>query len=251
MITTVIIDDDPKNIKLLKGLIEEYCPELYVIGDADNAKTGEELIRNVNPQLVFLDIEMPYGNGFDLLRSLMPVNFEVIFVTAFDTYMLQAFKFAALGYLLKPVSIEELKNTVATVRKRIQSPAVNDQLSLLMENLKKESLGIQKIAIPANDGYVFVPMSDIIRLEAKGSYTEIHFAREKNKLLVSKSLKDYESILPEDLFFRVHNSHIININYIRKYNKGRGGYIELENGFTIEVAVRRKDEFLKKIGLSG
>ncbi len=249
MIRAVIIDDDPKNIKILKGLIDEFCRELIVIGDADNAKTGAELITRVRPQLVFLDIEMPYGNGFDMLQELMPVNFEVIFVTAFDTYMLQAFKYSALGYLLKPVSIEELKNSVAKAQKRIANPAVNEQLSLLMENLKKGNQGMQKIAIPSDDGFVFVPVADIVRCEAKGSYTEIHFAGGRNKTLVAKSLKEYEAILPEDVFFRIHNSHIININFIKKYNKGRGGYIEMENGFAIEVAVRRKDEFLRKIGV--
>jgi two-component system, LytTR family, response regulator len=249
MIRTVIIDDDPKNIKILKGLIEEFCPELSMVGDADNAKSGAELIRSVKPQLVFLDIEMPYGNGFDMLKSMMPIDFEVIFVTAFDTYMLQAFRYAALDYLLKPVNIEELKNAVATARKRIDTPTVNEQLSLLMENMKRGNQGMEKIAIPSQDGYLFVPLTDIVRCEAKGSYTEIYLSGNKGKLVVSKLLREYEAVLPPDLFFRVHNSHIININYIKKYNRGRGGFIELDNGFTIEVAVRRKEEFLKRFGL--
>lgn len=248
-IKTAIIDDDPKNIKVLKGMIEEFCPELIVVGEADNARTGAQLIRDVNPRLVFLDIEMPYGNGFDMLHELLPLKFEVVFVTAFDTYMMQAFKYSALDYLLKPVSIEELQAAVGRARKRLESPPPNEQLTLLLENLKNAGQGFQKIAIPSNEGYAFVPLADIIRCEAKGSYTEIHIVGEKNKILVSKSLKEYEAILPEDVFFRVHNSHIININFIKKYHKGRGGYIELENGFTVEVAVRRKDEFLKKIGV--
>jgi two-component system LytT family response regulator len=249
MIKTVIIDDDSRNIKVLRTMLEEFCPELNITGEADNAKSGAELIRQVNPQLVFLDIEMPYGNGFDMLSSLMPVKFEVIFVTAFDTYMLQAFRYSALDYLLKPVRIEELKNAVAKAIKRIASLPGTDQLALLLENMKTVNHGFQKLAIPTNDGYSFVPLSEIIRCEAKGSYTEIHINGHKNKLLVSKSLKEYEEILPPEQFFRVHNSHIININYIKKYNKGRGGYIELENGFTVEVAVRRKEEFLRKLKL--
>jgi two-component system LytT family response regulator len=246
VITAVLIDDEPKNIKVLKNMLSEFCPQVQLTGEAGNADTGKKMILEKKPQLVFLDIEMPYGNGFDLLNELMPIDFEVIFVTAFDKYLLQAFKYSALDFLLKPVNIEELKNAVKNAEIRARKNLINQQLSVLLDNFKKES-NLKKIAIPTADGFDFISVSDIIRCEAMGSYTRIHF-NNSQKVLVSKPLKDYETLLPEDLFFRIHNSHLINLNYIKKYNRGRGGVVELEDGSVIEVAVRRKEEFFKRFG---
>lgn len=218
-----------------------------MIGDANNTNEGKELIQQTKPELVFLDIEMPYGNGFDLLNKLMPVDFEVIFVTAFDKYMLQALKYSALDFLLKPVNIEELKNAVKNAEIRIRKNSVNQQLSILLDNFKKQESGLKKIAIPTADGFDFILIEDIIRCEAQGAYTKIHITNSK-KILVSRPLKDYENLLPEDIFFRIHNSHLINLNFIKKYNRGRGGMVELDDGSVLEVASRRKDEFLKRFG---
>jgi two-component system LytT family response regulator len=218
-----------------------------LIGDANNTNEGKELIQQTKPELVFLDIEMPYGNGFDLLNKLMPVDFEVIFVTAFDKYMLQALKYSALDFLLKPVNIEELKNAVKNAEIRIRKNSVNQQLSILLDNFKKQESGLKKIAIPTADGFDFILIEDIIRCEAQGAYTKIHITNSK-KILVSRPLKDYENLLPEDIFFRIHNSHLINLNFIKKYNRGRGGMVELDDGSVLEVASRRKDEFLKRFG---
>ncbi|HEV8284509.1 MAG TPA: response regulator, partial [Chitinophagaceae bacterium] len=145
-----------------------------MIGDANNTNEGKELIQQTKPELVFLDIEMPYGNGFDLLNKLMPVDFEVIFVTAFDKYMLQALKYSALDFLLKPVNIEELKNAVKNAEIRIRKNSVNQQLSILLDNFKKQESGLKKIAIPTADGFDFILIEDIIRCEAQGAYTKIH-----------------------------------------------------------------------------
>lgn len=227
-------------------MLSEFCPQVQLAGEAGNADTGKKMILDKKPQLVFLDIEMPYGNGFDLLNDLMPIDFEVIFVTAFDKYLLQALKYSALDFLLKPVNIEELKNAVKNAEIRIHKNLINQQLSILLENFRKES-SLKKIAIPTAEGFDFISVSDIVRCEAMGSYTRIHF-NNSQKVLVSKPLKDYESLLPEDIFFRIHNSHLINLNYIKKYNRGRGGVVELEDGSVIEVAVRRKEEFLKRFG---
>ena len=246
MINTVLIDDEPKNIKVLKNMLSEFCPQIQLTGEAGNADTGKKIILEEKPQLVFLDIEMPYGNGFDLLNDLMPIDFEVIFVTAFDKYLLQALKYSALDFLLKPVNIEELKNAVKNAEIRVHKNLINQQLNILLENFKKES-NLKKIAIPTVDGFDFISVSDIVRCEAMGSYTRVHFSNSQ-KVLVSKPLKDYESLLPEDLFFRIHNSHLINLNYIKKYSRGRGGVVELEDGSVIEVAVRRKEEFLRRFG---
>jgi len=228
-------------------MLNEFCPQVSLVGEADNAKTGKNLIREKKPQLVFLDIEMPFGNGFDLLNDLMPIDFEVIFVTAFDKYMLQALKYSALDFLLKPVNIDELKMAVKNAEVRIHKNFINQQLTVLLDNFKKQESGLKKIAIPTANGFDFISISNIVRCEAQGAYTKVHLNNSR-KVLVSKSLKDYENLLPDDLFFRIHNSHLINLNYVKKYNRGRGGFIELEDGSIIEVATRRKDEFLKRFG---
>jgi two-component system LytT family response regulator len=190
---------------------------------------------------------MPFGNGFDLLNALMPIDFEVIFVTAFDKYMLQALKYSALDYLLKPVNIEELKAAVQNAEQRIKKNSINQQLSILLENFKKQDSALKKIAVPTANGFDFILIEDIVRCEAQGAYTRIYL-RDSKKLLVSKPLKDYENLLPGNIFLRVHNSHLVNLNFIKKYNRGRGGYIEMDDGTTLEVATRRKDEFLNRFG---
>ena len=247
MINTILIDDEPKNIKVLKGMLQEFCPQVRLTGEADNSRSGKKLILEKKPELVFLDIEMPYGNGFDLLNELMPIDFEVVFVTAFDKYMLQALKYSALDFLLKPVNIEELKNAVKNAEVRIRKNSINQQLQVLLENFKKPDPGLKKIAVPSADGFDFILISDIIRCEAQGAYTKIYINNSR-QVLVSRPLKDYEALLPENLFFRIHSSHLINLNYVKKYNRGRGGLVELDDGSVIEVAARRKDDFLKRFG---
>ena len=247
MINAVIIDDEPKNIKVMTNMLKEFCPQIRLVGDAHNSNDGKELILQKKPELVFLDIEMPYGNGFDLLDSLMPVDFEVVFVTAFDKYILQALKYSALDFLLKPLNIDELKNAVQNAELRIRKNSINQQLGILLDNFKKREAGLKKIALPTLEGLDFILIEDIIRCEAQGAYTKIHISNSK-KILVSKPLKDFENLLPEDIFFRIHNSHLINLNYIKKYNRGRGGLVELEDGSVLEVAARRKDEFLNRFG---
>lgn len=247
MINALIVDDEPKNIRILNGLLEESCPEVKILGEAISAETAIPLIHEKNPDLVFLDIEMPYGNAFDLLDRIMPVNFEIIFITAFDDYTLKAFKYSALDYLLKPVSIDELQTAVRKAKERIRFKNINQQLQNLLFNINKPNASLQKIALPCNDGLVFVLLSDIIRFEAKGGYTHVHMT-DGQKYISSRIIKEYEEILPEDIFFRIHNSHIINLNYVKKYHKGRGGVIEMSDSAVIEVATRRKDEFLARFG---
>jgi two-component system, LytTR family, response regulator len=247
MINALIIDDEPKNIRILHGLLTESCPEVKVTGEAVSAETAIPLINEKQPDLVFLDIEMPYGNAFDLLDKIMPVNFEIIFITAFDDYTLKAFRYSALDYLLKPVSIDELKMAIQKAKERIRFKNINDQLQNLLFNINKPNPSLQKIALPCKDGLVFVILSDIIRFEAKSGYTNIHVVDNK-KYLSSRTIKEYEEILPDDIFFRIHNSHIINLNWVKKYHKGRGGLIEMSDDALIELATRRKDEFLSRFG---
>jgi two-component system, LytTR family, response regulator len=243
----LIIDDEPKNVRILKKLLEDYCPQVVVTGEAGDARVAYTTIRELKPELVFLDIEMPYGNAFDLLDKLMPVDFEIIFITAFDDYTLKAFKYSALDYLLKPVDIDELKAAVKKTAEKIAGKNINLQLGNLLSNLKNNQATLQKIALPSADGIIFINVEEIIRCEANGNYTII-YADSKEKITASKTIKDYEELLPPSIFCRIHNSHIINLNRIKKYHRGRGGFVVMDDGTSIEVASRRRDEFLAKFG---
>ena len=244
MIKTVIIDDEENNIGTLQSLLTQFCPEIEIIGTAGNAKQAFTVINELQPQLVFLDIEMPMGNGFDLLEKLMPVNFEVIFVTAFDQYAITAFKYAAMDYLLKPVSIDELKRAVNRSVIRIAEKNVNNRIESLIANFRSEAQGLKKIGLPTAEGLVFEEIENIMHLQAESNYTLVYI-RNKKKMTITKSLKEFEDLLPANIFCRLHHSHIVNLNYITKYYKGRGGYVELTDGTTVEVSTRKKDDFLE------
>jgi two-component system, LytTR family, response regulator len=243
----LLVDDEPKNVRILKTLLQNYCPQVNIIGEAGDAEAAFAAIKTLQPELVFLDIEMPHGNAFDLLNKLMPVNFEVIFITAFDNYSLKAFKYSALDYLLKPVDIEELKAAVNKAMGKIHSHQLNHQIEYLISNFRGGQSLLQKIALPTADGIAFLNVDDIIRCEANGNYTYFYLGN-KDKVVASKNIKEYEDILPANIFCRIHNSHIINLNRVKKYHKGRGGYIIMEDGSNLEVASRRRDEFLAKFG---
>ncbi len=248
MLKVLTVDDEPKNLRIIKELLKEYCPQVEHVGEADNIDTAYDRIKELQPGLVLLDIEMPHGNAFDLLDKIMPVNFEIVFVTAFDSYSLKAFKYSALDYLLKPVDIAELKAVVARAEVKAGQKNINEQLRYLMQNIKQPTGGLQKIAVPTfKDQLDFVDFQSILYCEASGAYTYI-FTVDGQKLISSKSLKEYEDILPEDSFFRLHHSYLINLNKVKKYHKGRGGEVEMENGTFLEVATRRKDDFMKRIG---
>jgi len=248
MIKAVIIDDEPKSVKILSTMLQGYCPNVSVAGTTHEIHDAAALIRQVKPQLVFLDIEMPHTNGFDILDKFRPLAFEVIFVTAFNEYTLKAFRYNVLDYLLKPVSIEELQEAVQKAVRNIRLKNFNSQLDDLLQSVKKPVLPLQKIALTDKNGAVFISVSDIVRCEASGGYTAF-VIKNKKKIISSKNIKEYEELLPGDTFFRVHNSHLVNLNYIRLYHRGRGGYLEMEDGAVIEVAVRRKEDLLLRIGL--
>lgn len=245
MIKAVIVDDEENNIGALQSLLTQFCPEIDITGTAGNARQAFTVISELQPQLVFLDIEMPMGNGFDLLEKLMPVNFEVIFVTAFDQYAITAFKYSALDYLLKPVSIDDLKRAVSRSVLRIAEKNVNNRIETLIANFRNEAQGLKKIGLPTAEGLIFEEIENIIHLQAESNYTLV-FIRNKKKMTITKSLKEFEDMLPASIFCRLHHSHIVNLNYITKYYKGRGGYVELSDGTTVEVSTRKKDDFLEK-----
>ena len=245
-IKAIIIDDETHNVEALHKTLQLYCPNVQVLGTAGDINAGEELINATQPQIVFLDIEMPFGNGFDLLNKLMPIQFNVIFTTAFNQYAVQAFKFSAVDYLLKPIDPAELISAVQKVVDKIESTTIDKRVETLLNNMKTEAVGRKKIAFFSQETMVFEEIDNIMHLLSEGNYTNIYF-KDKKKELVSKKIGELEEILPKNIFCRVHNSHIVNINYIKKYHKGRGGYIEMDDNTTIEISQRKKEEFLRLV----
>jgi len=244
-IQSLIIDDEPGNVITLQELLREYCPDVNVLGSAENPIQAQEMILLSKPDLVFLDIEMPYGNAFDLLDKLKPIRFEIIFITAFNEYAIKAFKYAAVDYILKPVNIQELKDAVQKVINKTSRIHTESQMNVLLGNLKAENTGTQKIALPNINGIYFEVTANITYLKAEGNYTLVN-VQGKRPELITKPLRYFEELLSDKNFCRIHNSYIININFVKHYHKGRGGYVEMQDGQQIDVSVRKKEEFLRK-----
>lgn len=243
MITAIIVDDVQKNVSMLVSLLNQYCKDVSLIGTANSATEGKALIENLRPQLVFLDIEMPYGSGFDLLQSLQGVSIEVVFITAFDQYALNAFRYAAVDYLLKPINIEELEEAVRKAEQRIKEKKTTLNYELLLRNLEEKDLQKQTIAFSDKGQQCLVRLADIMYIIADGSYTHVHTV---NRTIIStRNLKDLEGMLPASVFCRIHHGHIVNNMFILKIQKGRGGMVLMKDGKTLEIAIRRKEDFLK------
>jgi two-component system LytT family response regulator len=247
MIRAVIIDDEPMNVASLQTLLTEYCPEVTIAGVANNSNSGYTLIQNTQPDLAFLDIEMPYGNAFNLLNELSPVSFDIIFVTAFDNYAINAIKYSALDYLLKPVNIKELQIAVKKASDSMNAKSINQRVDNFLKNISTPHPAQKKMALPTMEGLIFLNIDDFVRLESDSNYTFIYLKTGK-KVVVAKTLKEFEDMLPSENFSRIHHSHIVHHNYIKQYHRGRGGYIEMEDGTSIEVSVRKKNSFLSKFG---
>lgn len=239
MTKALIVDDEPKNVKMLSAFIEDCCLSIQLLPSAGNVNDAFDAIKSFGPDLVFLDIEMPYGNGFDLLEKLSPLTFEVIFVTAFHQYAIQAFKYNSIDYLLKPIIEADLKKAVERAEERIRSKSFNAALHKFVFNNHSSN----KIGLPTAEGYIFICANEIVRCKADGSYTEVHL-QNKSKHIISKNLKELEAMLDSPFFCRVHHSHMVNINFVKKYYRGKGGYLELEDGTSIEVSARKKNYFL-------
>ena len=246
MLDAILIDDELNGRIALKQKLQDYCPTVRVVAEAENGREGIEMIHKHHPQLVFLDIEMPEMDGFAMLSNIVEKKFHLVFTTAYDQYAIKAIKYAAFDYLLKPIDIDEL---VATIQ-RLAGEPVPDVTGKKLETLEQNLLTrpfLNKIAVPTTEGLLFFDISHILHLEAQSNYTMLYFD-DHSKLLASRTLKDFEDILPTDTFFRIHNSHMINLNFIKKYIRGDGGQVEMTNGDSILVSRRKKDEFLKIIG---
>jgi two-component system, LytTR family, response regulator len=235
----LIIDDEKHARENLLGLLEKHCPIVDVIGLGTGVSEGLNLIETFKPELVFLDVEMQDGTGFDLLRSLKNISFKVIFVTAHNHFALQAIKWSALDFLQKPVDIDELKVAVDRYKK---TSLQADQIDLLLQEKPKR----EKIALPTSDGLIFLKVKEIVRLEADGCYTHFH-TNNKQSVIVSRTMKEYIEMLDDKVFFRVHKSHYINLDYLQKYNNRDGGTAILENGDHIPISRNAKDDFVKRI----
>jgi two-component system, LytTR family, response regulator len=247
-INCIILDDEAMNVQLLTRMLQQHCPQVNILATETNARKGMVLISELQPQLLFLDVEMPHMNGFETLKQLEPVNFEVIFVTAYGKYAIEAFEHHAAGYVTKPVNTEKLVAAVQAATGRIEQKTINKNLFSLLEHSRLPiAIGTapDKIPLSTTNGLVFVKIADILYCESSGNYTHFYLCGDK-KIVVSRQLGEYEKLLPENNFTRIHDKYIINLNYIREYIKGSGGEVVLENGKTIPVATRRKEDFLAR-----
>lgn len=241
MINVVLIDDESDAIDNLELLIKEFCPELQIVGKANNVLQGIKEINTKKPDLIFLDIDMPHGTGFDLLESMPERNFDVIFATAFNNYAIKAFRANAIDYILKPVDVDEL---LSAVEKVLINKKIKSNNDARIENLlqSRNNPKISKIAVTTAEAIIYLNTDEIIRVEADGSYATV-FMVNKEKYLISKNVKDFEEMIDSEDFFRAHNSHLINLNHVKKVVKLDGGYIEMADHSQIPVSRRRKDDF--------
>ena len=246
MISCIIVDDEQKSRESLKILIEDFCEGVEVKALCQNVAEAMEGIEQFKPSVVFLDIQLQRETGFDLLTKVKTVDFDVVFTTAYSEYAIKAFKFAAIDYLLKPIDIQELKNAIEKVAKKAGSN-ISDRLEQLLGNLRSKSTDNYKLALPTADGLVFVKVNDILYCEASSNYTEIFLVNDK-KYLVSRTLKEYEDMLTDQNFFRIHHSYLINLDCIKKYVRGEGGYVIMSNDKSLDVSKRKKEGFLSRIG---
>lgn len=244
-INCILVDDEPLNLDGLEKMINRYCPELTITGKAGNAQEALEMIRNNPPKIVFLDIQMPRENAFDLLDQLMPVNFEIIFVTAFDNYAMRAFKYSALDYLLKPVDMDELRTAVNKAKARLLDKDMNARLAIFLDQIKEKNSS-SRIALRTREGLLFFPIKDILYCTAERAYTRFTFLNGSQQL-VTGNLKEFEELLPANQFCRVHDSYLINLDHVKKYHYGKGGYVEMADGQAIDVSSRKRSAFLNKL----
>jgi two-component system LytT family response regulator len=238
----ILIDDELNSLQNLHNKLEKYCPAVKVVSALQKPEEAVPFIRQQKPDVLFLDIEMPKMNGFRLVEALGDFEGEIIFITAYNHFAIDAMRISAFDYLVKPVSIADLQNAVARLQQQ-KSKHTKERLNVLKQSIQENKSQENKIAVPTNEGLEFIIIKNIIRIESSTNYSRLYFIN-KQPLLVTRLLKDFEDILTPYRFFRVHNSHLINLNYISKYIRGEGGQVVMENGDVVDVSRRKKDEFL-------
>lgn len=245
MIKAIIVDDEPNCCKTLSILLNRYCPEVEISGAYHNGMEALQAINTLPPDLIFLDVEMPRMNGFEMLEKLPSINFHLIFTTSYDQYALKAFRFSAIDYLLKPIDRNELQKAVQKIDRRSALPE-HEQLQILLQKVLHPTAVINKIALPTMEGLQMVFIDTIIYCESDDNYSVLIF-KDNKKIVVSRTLKEVEEMLEEHSFMRVHRSYLVNINEIEKYVKGEGGYLVMSDGSNIDVSRSKKDSLLKKL----
>lgn len=243
MLKAVIIDDEEAARNILFSYVEKYCEGVEVVAFAESVQTGLKAIKNHQPDIVFLDVEMPFGNAFDLLEQIDKVDFETVFVTAYSEYAIRALNLSAAYYLLKPIDIDDLVQAVDKIKANQQSSS-STTTQILIDNIKTANKQLHKIILHTMEGFEVVQVKDIIRCEASDNFTTFYISESKS-LLICRTLKHYEELLQDFGFVRVHRSHLINIDYVSKYTKGKGGYVTLSDGSTVDVSPARKEAFLR------
>jgi len=242
----ILVDDEPDGIRTLKKLLELNCPDVEIVGTCSNAMTAKLMLEELRPDLVFLDVRMPGKSGLEMLTELPERNFEVIFVTAHNEYMLQALQFSAVDYLMKPVDEDRLVEAVDRVSRRLKQEKNPEQTEALIHNINKFNKPLEmRLCLPTQRGFTIVKLEEVMYCEAKRSYTVFHFTNNKS-LLISKPLFDYDRLL-SNIFLRVHKSFLINLLHVKEYVRGEGGVIVMSNGAEIEVSRRKKEQFLMKV----
>jgi two-component system, LytTR family, response regulator len=243
----LIIEDEQKSREMLADILKNKFPNITILGLAKNVAEGVELIKTLKPNLLFLDISMPDGTGFDVLEKVQGEKFDIIFTTATDKHALKAIKYSACDYLLKPIDIDDLKIAIDKIIEKKSSSMPNmDNLQFLIQNLKRVDDNYNKITLPTGNAYEIIPIKDIIRCEADGSYTNFYIVGGK-KLMVSASLKHYEDLLPENDFIRIHHHHLINMNHVVRFLKTDGGYAIMSDNTQLEISRRKKEAFIAKL----
>lgn len=246
MVKAVIVDDEVNSRETLRGMLRIYCPEILVVAEAEGVKSALQCVEQLKPDLVFLDIKMPDGSGFDFLQKASPIDFRVIFVTAYEEYAIKAFKFNAVDYITKPVDADELQDAVKKAMELYNSHNVNNSIRMLLENMGKPAAQQnKKIVLRTSNTVYVIEIEHIIRCESDRNYTVFHLIG-KEKILISRSMKDFEDILEGHGFHRVHNSHLINFNYVKKFMKD-DLILVLTDNTNIPVAYRKRDELLQII----
>jgi two-component system LytT family response regulator len=245
MITATIVDDEPLCCESLATLLERYCSAIKVLDILYSASAALKSIQEHAPDILFLDIEMPHMNGFELLEKIPEINFELIFTTSYDQYAIKAIQFSALDYLLKPIEREELQKAVQKAVQRRHHPPPQ-QIEILLQKLSHPTIALNKIAIPTMEGLHMIFVESVVACAADGNYTTF-FLKNKKEITASRTLKEIEEMLEDYSFARVHHSYIVNLNEVEKYIKGEGGYLLMSDGSSIDVSRSRKEMLLKKL----
>lgn len=244
-IRAIVIDDELSSLQNLQQKLETFCPEVQVMATAQKPEEALLLIQHHKPDVIFLDIEMPKMNGFRMLDELGNIDFEIIFTTAYNHYAIDAIRISAFDYLMKPIAIADLQNAVQRLLASKQNNT-KEKIDILKNSLLDKKSQDDKIAIPTSEGIEFIPIKNILHIESSSNYSRIHL-NDSKVITVTKLLKDFEDMLLPYRFYRIHNSHLINLNYIQKYLKADGGQVMMQDGTVIDVARRKKEEFLKII----